>query len=105
MGGRRQTQPLRVLNKIFVPDDRKAELRNRLKRLQGQVEGLGRMLEDNRPCVEMLTQVAAAQEATRAIGRLVVRNYLERCAAAAIRAGREQEVYDELMDIIFKLTR
>ena len=96
---------LRVLDEAFVPDERKAELHKRLARLKGQVEGLERMLDQNRPCVEILTQISAAQEALRGAGRVVVRNYLERCAATASRAGREQEVYDEVMDVIFKLTR
>ncbi|PYQ39563.1 MAG: hypothetical protein DMF77_21085, partial [Acidobacteria bacterium] len=41
----------------------------------------------------------------RGAGRIIVRNYLERCAAAGIKAGREHEVFDEVMDVIFKLTR
>jgi DNA-binding FrmR family transcriptional regulator len=96
---------LRILEDAFVPDARKEEIRGRLKRVRGQVDGLERMLNDNRPCMEILTQVSAAQEALRGVGRLMVRNYLERCAAAAIKQGREQEVYDELMDVVFKLTR
>lgn len=63
------------------------------------------MLTQNRPCLDILTQVSAAQEALRGVGRLVVRNYIERCATAAIKAGKEQSVYDELMKVIFKLTR
>jgi len=105
MGARRKAVPLRILEEAFVPDDRKAELRDRLRRVRGQVEGLERMLADNRPCIDILTQVSATQEALRGIGRLMVRNYLERCAAAAIKGGREHEVYDELMEIIFKLTK
>jgi len=54
-----------VLNEAFVPDERKAEVRKRLARLKGQVEGVDRMLEQNRPCVEILTQISAAQEALR----------------------------------------
>lgn len=96
---------LRVLEEAFVPDRQKAEVRNRLARAKGQVEGVERMLAQNRPCLEILTQISAAQEALRGAGRVMVRNYLERCAAAAIKAGREQEVYDDLMDVIFKLTR
>jgi len=96
---------LRILDEAFVPDERKAEVRNRLARAKGQLQGVERMLSENRPCVEVLTQIAATQEALRGAGRVMVRNYLERCAAAAIKAGREQEVYDELMDVIFKLTR
>jgi DNA-binding FrmR family transcriptional regulator len=63
------------------------------------------MLAQDRPCIEILTQLSAAQEALRGASRVMARNYLERCATNAIKAGREQEVYDELMDVIFKLTR
>ncbi len=96
---------LAVVNEAFVPDARKAEIRARLKRVGGQIDGLHRMLDENRPCVDLLTQVAAAQQALRGVGKLVVRNYLERCAAQAIKSGREQEVFEELMNVIFKLTR
>ena len=96
---------LRILEEAFVPDERKAEVKKRLARMKGQVEGVERMLTENRPCLEILTQISAAKEALRGVGRVMVRNYLERCAASAIKAGREQEVYDELMDVIFKLTR
>ena len=97
--------PLRILNEAFVPDDRKSELRLRLKRLKGQLEGVERMLDQERPCVEILTQISAAQEALRGVGRVMARNYLERCASAAIKAGRENEVYDEVMDVVFKVMR
>jgi len=96
---------LRIVEEAFVPDERKADIRARLRRIRGQVEGIERMLDDNRPCVDILTQVSATQEALRGVGRLTVRNYLERCASAAIKAGREDEVYDQMMEIIFKLTR
>ena len=105
MANRGTGRSLRVLDDAFVPDERKAEVRRRLARLNGQIEGVERMLAENRPCVEILTQISAAQEALRAVGRVMVRNYLERCASAGIKAGREQEVYDEVMDVIFKLTR
>ena len=101
----KHTQSLRVLNEVFVPDERKGEIRGRFKQLRGQVDGLERMLDANRPCVDILTQVAAAQQALRGVGRLMVRNYLERCASQAIKSGREEEVFDELMEIIFRLTR
>jgi CsoR family transcriptional regulator, copper-sensing transcriptional repressor len=105
MANRGMGRTLKVLNEAFVLDDRKAEIRKRLARLKGQVEGVERMLDQNRPCVEILTQISAAQEALRGAGRVMVRNYLERCASAGIKAGREQEVYDEVMDVIFKVTR
>ena len=104
-GNAPREMPIRVVNEAFVPDVGKAEIRARLKRVRGQVDGLHRMLDENRPCVDLLTQVAAAQQALRGVGKLVVRNYLERCAAQAIKSGREQEVFEELIEVIFKLTR
>lgn len=101
----RARAPLRILNKAFVPDERKSELRDRLKRLKGQLDGIERMIGDDRPCIEILTQVSAAQQALRGVSRVMVRNYLERCASAALKAGREQEVYDEIMEIVFKAAR
>lgn len=102
---KRGPQSLSVLNEVFVPDERKETLRKRLRRVRGQIDGIDRMLEANRPCVDVLTQVSAAQQALRGAGKLVVRNYLERCASSAIKNGREEEVFDELMEIIFKLSR
>ena len=105
MVSRRTGPSLRVLNEAFVPDERKAEVRKRLARLKGQIGGVERMLGENRPCAEILTQISAAQEALRGAGRVMVRNYLERCATMAIKEGREQEVYDEVMDLVFKVSR
>jgi CsoR family transcriptional regulator, copper-sensing transcriptional repressor len=94
-----------VLDKIFVPDERKADIRKRFARLKGQLDGVDRMLAENRPCAEILTQISAAQEALRGAGRMIVRNYLERCATTAIKEGRGKEVYEEVMDLVFKVSR
>ncbi len=105
MSTRKAGRALRLLAETFVPDVRKGEIRRRLARLKGQLEGVERMLDSNRPCAEILTQISAAQEALRGTGRVMVRNYLEHCATTAIKEGRGQEVYDEVMDLVFKVTR
>ncbi len=79
--------------------------RARLKRLRGQMDGIERMPTTTGPASTSLQQVATAQQAMRGVGKLVVRNYLERCASQAIKSGREQEVFDEHMEVIYKLTR
>lgn len=99
------TNTLAVLEKVFVPDARKQEVRRRLKRARGQVDGIERMLEKNRPCAEILQQIAAAQEALRATGKLMVRSYMESCATEGIKAGRGKEVYDEFLEIIYRMVR
>ncbi len=103
MTSRKATLP--VVEAVFVPDERKQEVRNRLNRARGQVEGIDRMLEANRPCAEILQQIAAAQEALRSAGKVMVRSYLEKCATEGIKAGRQQQVYDELLEIIYRMVR
>ena len=96
---------LPIVGRVFVPDERKAAVRKRLNRARGQVDGIERMLSENRPCAEILQQISAAQEALRAAGKLMVRNYMEKCATEGIKAGREQEIYDEFLDLIYRMVR
>ena len=96
---------LPVVERAFVPDERKGEVRRRLNRVRGQVEGVDRMLEANRPCREILQQIAAAQEALRAASKIMTRNYLESCVTDGIRSGRGTEVYEEFLDVIYRMVR
>ena len=89
----------------IISEDRKADAALRLNRIEGQIRGLKKMIEDGRPCVEVLTQLASVQEALRGLTKLVMRNYLENCATEAIRSKRGDEIYDELMDVIFKFAK
>lgn len=81
-----------------------ANLQKRLTRIEGQVRGVARMLEQQRPCIEVLQQLASVQAAMKGVTKSVLRNYLERCATDAIRSG-DDGVYDELMDAIFKYAK
>ena len=77
----------------------------RLKIIEGQVRGVQGMVDEGRYCVEILTQLAAVQEGLRNVGKLVMRNYLENCATSAIRERGGPEIYDELMEVIYKYAR
>lgn len=85
-------------------DERRTSLQSRLNRVEGQVRGVSRMLEEQRPCVEVMQQLASIQAALRGVTKDVMRNYLERCATDAIRSG-DAAVYDELMDSIQKFMK
>jgi DNA-binding FrmR family transcriptional regulator len=80
----------------------------RLRRIEGQVRGLHKMVEEDRYCADILTQISSVQEALRAVGRELMRNHLKHCASAAIRSedGQTAEaMYDELIDLIYKNSR
>jgi len=88
------------------PKSKSANL-TRLKRIEGQVRGLQKMVEADRYCADVLTQLGAVQEALRAVGREVMRNHLRHCAAHAIRGGGDdaEAMYDELVELFYKNAR
>ena len=79
----------------------------RLRRIEGQVRGLQKMVEEDRYCADILTQISSVQEALRAVGRELMRNHLRHCATQAIRSGGSEAdgMYDELIDLIYKHSR
>jgi len=76
----------------------------RLRRIEGQIRGIQKMLEDDRYCADILRQISAVQEALRAVGRELIRNHLKHCSTHAIRAGGDEAaaMYDELVDLFDK---
>lgn len=74
----------------------------RLRRIEGQVRGLQRMVAEDRYCADILAQLASVQEALKSVGRELMRNHLRHCATAAIRAGdeRAEAMYEELLHLM-----
>lgn len=79
----------------------------RLRRIEGQVRGLQRMVEEERYCADVLVQISSVQEALRAVARGLLRHHLEHCASAAIRQGPAEAaaMYDEIVDLFQKHQR
>jgi CsoR family transcriptional regulator, copper-sensing transcriptional repressor len=80
----------------------------RLRRIEGQVRGLQRMIEEERYCADVLTQVSSVQEALRGVGRGLLHNHLKHCASTAIRSGdpaQADAMYEELMELMYRSAR
>lgn len=79
----------------------------RLRRIEGQVRGLQKMIEEDRYCADVMTQIASVHEALRSVGREVMRNHLRHCATAAIKAGAgdADAMYDELVEMMYRHAR
>jgi CsoR family transcriptional regulator, copper-sensing transcriptional repressor len=79
----------------------------RLRRIEGQVRGLQRMVEEERYCADILTQISSVHEALRGVGRELVRNHLKHCATSAIRKGDDsaEAMYDEVVDLMYRHVR
>ena len=81
----------------------KASNLKRLRRIEGQVRGLQRLIHEDRYCADILVQIASVQQALRSVGRELMKNHLRHCAAAAIRdsaAGRAEAMYEELLNLM-----
>jgi DNA-binding FrmR family transcriptional regulator len=78
-----------------------------LRRIEGQVRGIAAMVQDDRYCADIITQVAAVRESLHTVARNLMRNHLKHCAAAAMqRDGRERDqMIDELLELAGKLAR
>ena len=91
----------------YTGRDSKAEHLTRLRRIEGQVRGLQKMVDDDRYCADIMTQISSVHEALRSVGRELMRNHLKHCASTAILAGAEKAdaMYDELLDLMYKHAR
>src|SRR6266581_4497116 len=75
----------------------------RLRRIEGQVRGLQRLVTEDRYCADILVQISSVQEALRSVGRALMRNHLRHCASEAIRdtaPGRAEAMYEELLHLM-----
>lgn len=92
---------------VAVDDAVRERNRKRLRRIEGQVRGLQKMVEEDRYCADILTQISSVHEALRSVGRELMRNHLKHCAASAIRSNETdaEAMYDELVEMMYKHSR
>ena len=93
---------------VQIDDRVKENLLLRLRRVEGQVRGLQRMIEDERYCPDVLVQMSAVHESLRAVERMLLRSHLQHCATEALRSGddkKAQRTYEELTELFYKHAR
>ena len=95
---------------VYVPamkSDVRGQVGKRIRRIAGQVAGIERMIEEDRYCVDVLLQVAAARAALDGVGKLILRSHVETCVSQALVSGRSREraeKIDELMEVFSKFS-
>jgi DNA-binding FrmR family transcriptional regulator len=93
---------------VAVDAETKSSNIRRLRRIEGQVRGLQKMVEEDRYCPDIMVQLSAVHEALRNVGRALMRNHLKHCTADAVAHGSPAQVetmYDELIELIYKHSR
>lgn len=85
--------------------DNKEKVLARLGRIEGQVRGITKMVEDDRYCIDVLTQVAAAKAALEAVSLSLLEDHMHHCVADAIKAGDGTAKVREVSEAIERLVR
>lgn len=104
-GGARSSAPRQA---VGVDAAIKSANLRRLKRIEGQVRGVQKMVESDRYCADIMVQIAAINQALRAVARELLNNHLRHCATEAIRGASSieaEKMYDELLDLFAKFAR
>ncbi len=89
-----------------MQNDTRTACLKRLSRIEGQVRGLSRMLEEDRYCIDIVTQVAAVRAALKKVEEEVLRDHVAHCVAHAIQSGdadAQRTKVDELIEVLGKL--
>ncbi len=80
----------------------------RLKRIEGQVRGIQKMVDEGRYCPDVLMQIASVHAALRGVGKVLMRSHLQHCVTDALRSGdpvEAEQTYDEVMDLMYRHVR
>jgi len=83
----------------------KDDLKKRLARIEGQIRGINRMIDEDRYCIDILNQIAAARAALSKVGMLLLKSHMRGCVTSAIKEERSEPAIDELMDVLTKFVR
>lgn len=84
----------------MLTDKEKVELRQRIKRVAGQVNGIDKMLDEGRYCIDIIQQILAARAALNKVALIILESHAKSCVVAAIREDRAEQSIEELMDVL-----
>lgn len=83
----------------------KQAVTNRLKRIEGQVRGIQKMVEEDRYCVDILVQISAIQAALKKVGFEITERHMKHCVSDAVKSGEGDEAIEEVMSVLKQFTK
>ena len=86
----------------MISEKVKKESLERLKKIEGQVRGVAKMLENEKYCIDVINQIAAAKNALDGVARIIMKRHVESCVTQAILEGKAEEKIEELITAVYK---
>ncbi len=84
---------------------KKENLQNRLRRIEGQVRGLQRMVDEEKYCIDILTQINSVQSALEGVSFLLTEDHMRHCVLEAVQNGKGDEKIDEIMTLLRRYSK
>lgn len=79
-----------------------AESVERLKKIEGQVRGVAKMVENEKYCIDIINQIAAAKNALDGVARIIMKQHVKSCVTQAIMEGKAEDKIEELITAVYK---
>ncbi|MCM0759532.1 metal-sensitive transcriptional regulator [Sporomusa sphaeroides DSM 2875] len=89
----------------MLDDKEKTDIKKRLRRTSGQINGIEKMIDEGRYCVDVLQQIMAARAALNQVALIMIESHTKSCVVNAIKENRTEEAVDELMGVLSKFTK
>lgn len=87
----------------MINEEVKNESLLRLKKIEGQIRGIMKMVENDKYCIDIINQVTAAEKALKGVSKIIMKRHVESCVATAISMGQGKDAIDELVETIYKV--
>lgn len=86
-------------------EEEKQAVANRLKRVEGQVRGIQKMVEEDRYCIDILVQISAINAALKKVGFSIAERHTKHCVSDAVQSGNGNEAIDELLEVMKQFSK
>lgn len=86
----------------MINEEAKINAVTRLKKIEGQVRGIMKMVENEKYCIDIINQITAAEKALHGVSRIIMKRHVETCVTEAITQGKGKEMVNELIETIYK---
>ncbi|MCK5543117.1 MAG: metal-sensitive transcriptional regulator [Desulfobacterales bacterium] len=86
----------------MINEQVKKNAQTRLKKIEGQIRGIAKMVKDEKYCIDIVNQITAAEKALNGVAKIIMKRHVESCVTSAIVKGEGQNKIDELIDTVFK---
>jgi CsoR family transcriptional regulator, copper-sensing transcriptional repressor len=88
----------------MLNSNEKTDVIHRLKKIEGQIRGIQKMVENNTYCVDVLIQLASVRSTVTAVSKNIMKSHANSCVINAVQQG-QTDIIDEMMDVIFKFSK